>query len=143
MSVQQIVQTAKRALGRLTRSTEGVPVDAELLDPREWPVRGTTAAPADVIERAEQTIIRIDVPGATRRSTDITVREGRLEVFARREDTRDDTVFDWHRWFVLSDAVDTDGVKADLRDGVLTIRVPKRAAARPRRVRVGHPAFGL
>ena len=138
MTMQAIVDTAKRALGRLTGDAEDA-VQAELMDSSTWPRRETAWAATDVIERREETILRLDVPGATRRSTDITVSDGKLEVLARREDEGGLQARDWYRWFLLSKAVDTDEIRADLSDGVLTVRLPKREAARPRKVRIRRP----
>ena len=142
MSVQGLVETAKRALGRLAgKESDGAPSESEML--AELAPRETTPAAADVIERADETILVLDVPGATRASTEVTVDGGRLEVVARRVDTRDPAALDWQRWFELSEAIDTSAVRADLRDGVLTIHLPKRAAERPRRVRIGRSLLSL
>lgn len=40
------------------------------------------------------------------------------------------------RSFVLSSELDTDAIDAKLKDGVLTIRIPKRREFRPRKVEV-------
>jgi len=38
--------------------------------------------------------------------------------------------------FVLSRELDTDKIQANLKDGVLTVRIPKHAALRPRKIEV-------
>ena len=40
------------------------------------------------------------------------------------------------RTIVLPDAVDADRIEADLRDGILTVRLPKAAAEAPRQVEI-------
>jgi len=42
----------------------------------------------------------------------------------------------YRRSFVLSGELDSDKIEANLKDGVLTVRVPKRAEFRPRRIEV-------
>ncbi len=45
---------------------------------------------------------------------------------------------EYHAVFTLSDMVDTARISAQLANGVLTIRMPKREAAAPRRITVEH-----
>ncbi len=42
----------------------------------------------------------------------------------------------WKRSFTLPDDVDVDNIKASLKDGLLTITLPRVQAARPRQIRV-------
>jgi HSP20 family molecular chaperone IbpA len=42
----------------------------------------------------------------------------------------------YRRSFVLSDELETEKTQANLKDGVLTVRIPKRAEVRPRRIEV-------
>ena len=42
----------------------------------------------------------------------------------------------YRRAFTLSRELDTEKISADLRDGVLTLRVPKAEHAQPRRIEV-------
>ena len=42
----------------------------------------------------------------------------------------------YRRSFVLSGELETDQIEANLKDGVLTVRIPKRAEFRPRKVEV-------
>jgi HSP20 family molecular chaperone IbpA len=42
----------------------------------------------------------------------------------------------YRRSFVLSGELETDQIEANLKDGMLTVRIPKRAEFRPRKVEV-------
>ena len=42
----------------------------------------------------------------------------------------------YRRSFVLSSELEADKIEANLKDGVLTLRIPKRAEYRPRRIEV-------
>lgn len=43
----------------------------------------------------------------------------------------------YRRSFTLSRELDTSRIEANLKDGVLTLRIPKQAQAQPRRIQVG------
>ena len=42
----------------------------------------------------------------------------------------------YRRSFVFSDELETEKTEANLKDGVLTVRIPKRAEVKPRRIDV-------
>lgn len=136
MRLQDVVGTAKRTLQRFGLRTGGH-VEGEAVRLDELPARSSAPAAADVIERPHGDVIVLDVPGATRASTEITLEGRTLRVVARRLDTSDPDALDWCRSFVLSDHVDVDALSAEMKDGVLEIHLPKVSAARPRRVRIG------
>jgi HSP20 family protein len=41
------------------------------------------------------------------------------------------------RSFSLPNSINTEAIKADYRDGVLSIRMPKREESRPKQIRIG------
>ena len=45
-------------------------------------------------------------------------------------------VGDFHRTFMIGESIDTDAISAELKDGVLTLRLPKAEDAKPRRIEV-------
>lgn len=99
----------------------------------------------DVIETPEAFTILADVPGATSDSIDVRV-EGRTltlraGVSARtrtgaRQVIREYGVGDFERTFRLGDGVDTNSIAAELKDGVLSLRLSKAAATQARRIAV-------
>ena len=60
----------------------------------------------------------------------IDMPPGMEAVYADVQSTR------YARSFVLSGELETDAIDAKLKDGVLTIRIPKRAEFRPRKIEV-------
>lgn len=123
---------------------------AEQLD--QWPdfVRPLDAvAPlADVEETDDSYLLDVELPGVRRGDVDLRVDGGRLLLTAERHE-RERVGLLRHRTrttgrlalaVALPDAVDEDGVTADLHDGLLTVVVPKAAAARRRRIAVRHDA---
>jgi HSP20 family protein len=102
--------------------------------------------PADVKEDGERYLITIDVPGVTCEQIDITVHDGVLTVKGRRETEarRDENHMirierasgHFMRQFQLPGVIDADTVNAAVRDGVLTIDLPKAHESAPKRITV-------
>jgi HSP20 family protein len=102
--------------------------------------------PIDVYETAARYIVTAEVPGLAREQIELAVQDNRLTIRGVRPAAGPDSpagryqqVERGHglflRTFEFVDAVDPDGITADLRDGVLTITLPKIATA-PRRIEV-------
>jgi HSP20 family protein len=78
---------------------------------------------------------------------DVQVINGALQVTGERKEEREEKGRTWHkierragsfsRTVGLPCAVQDDKTKADYKDGVLTVTLPKSAEARPRKVKVG------
>lgn len=99
----------------------------------------------DVVEGPDAYSITMDLPGATRDSLDIAFEKGELTVTARvsprapenaRVLHREYDVGDYRRSFRLGESIDTGAIEASFANGVLTVRMPKFPAARPRRIEV-------
>lgn len=101
----------------------------------------------DIYEEADGTTVLVaEVPGAKTDSVDIRVDKGVLTLSAdgRREPmgesyARTYTGFmggQFFRAFALSDEVDRDDIQASLADGLLTVRLPRAAAAQTRKIEI-------
>ena len=99
--------------------------------------------PADIYETDEALIVVMDVPGVSREQIDVHLErdvltvEARLDLAKYRELTPVYTEYNvgsYTRRFVVGDTVQGDAVQARLSDGVLTLELPRQAAARPRRI---------
>ena len=97
----------------------------------------------DVYETEEGLTLVMEMPGVDKDSVDVSLENDILRVdgtidFARYRDVEpvytEYNVGHFTRSFSLSDRVDRDGIAAKLNDGVLTLTLPKSAAARPRRI---------
>lgn len=111
---------------------------------REAP--NTVLLPAvDVTENEAGITVVADVPGATRESLtlridgdtltieaplDLDLPQGMEPVYAEVRSSQ------YRRSFTLSRELDSEHIEAGLKDGVLTLHVPKQAQARPRRIEV-------
>lgn len=101
--------------------------------------------PVDVFEDADGITLRLDMPGVSKErlsvqaekdtltiegDAQISMPEGMEALYAEIHSTR------YRRSFTLSGELDSDKAQANLKDGVLTLRIPKRAELRPRRIEV-------
>jgi HSP20 family protein len=103
-------------------------------------------APAvDIFENAQGITVQAEMPGVSREGLSIEADRNNLviegnavidmpagmeAIYADVQATR------YRRSFALSGELDTERIEASLKDGVLTLRIPKRAEFRPRKVEV-------
>jgi HSP20 family protein len=90
-------------------------------------------------------VLCMDVPGVKRDDVTVTLEHRELTVKGVRKLEASDreqmslgrAYGDFSLSYALPDTVDGEHVSADLADGVLTICVPKRPSAQPRRIQIG------
>lgn len=99
----------------------------------------------DVFENDAGITVLADLPGVTSAGLNVHVEKDVLNIegTTRLEQPEQlDPLYAelqapvFQRSFTLSSELDTDRVEAGLRDGVLTVRIPKRETAKPRRIEV-------
>lgn len=99
---------------------------------------------ADVEETADAYTVEIELAGVKKDDLDIEIAGRRLSVSGERKERervgilrrRERVVGRFHYEVVLPGEVEEDGVEAHLDDGVLTVRIPKPASERPRRIEI-------
>ena len=99
----------------------------------------------DIFEDAHGITVQAEMPGVSKERLNIQadrnnlliegdatidMPEGMEAIYADVQATR------YARSFVLSGELETDAIDAKLKDGVLTIRIPKRREYRPRKIEV-------
>jgi HSP20 family protein len=99
----------------------------------------------DIFETDEGITLRADMPGVSKDRLNLRIEgtsllvEGRIGIAPQDQmqplyaDVRSAT---YRRSFMLSNEFDASKIDADLKDGVLTVRIPKRPELRPRRIEV-------
>jgi HSP20 family protein len=101
--------------------------------------------PTDIFEDDEGITLQMDVPGASRERLALQVNRNQLDVEADAQIEMpqdmeavyaDVRATHYQRTFALSSELDADRIDATLKDGVLTLRIPKRAELRPRKIEV-------
>ena len=98
----------------------------------------------DILESDEELLLHADVPGAASDGIDVQFEDGLLTVYAKTTPRHEDVEFlvreygigDYYRTFRVHEAVDAERISAQLADGVLTVRLPKAAAAKPRKIAI-------
>lgn len=100
---------------------------------------------ADVAENDEAFTLRVALPGVKKETVETAVKDNTLIVTGRR-DTEDASRKDlirqeipqgrFYRAFKIGVQIRSGDVKASLRDGILEIKLPKSAEARPSRIMV-------
>jgi HSP20 family molecular chaperone IbpA len=100
---------------------------------------------ADIYEREDALVVVADLPGCDEQSVDLQVERGVLTIDGRVEaenerDARLDFAeyrpANFRRSFTLSNEVNSDGIEAALKDGVLRLVLPKAEEARARTIEV-------
>jgi len=99
----------------------------------------------DIFETADGITLQADMPGVSKDGLNLRVDganllvEGTIGIVPEKQmsplyaDIRS-TVY--RRSFVLGNELETGNIDADLKDGILTVRIPKRPELRPRRIEV-------
>ena len=98
----------------------------------------------DILERADELLVRADVPGASGDDVDVDFEDGTLTIHAKVKPRQPDVEFlireygvgDYFRTFHVSEAIDPEKITAEYAEGVLTLHLPKARAARPRKIEV-------
>lgn len=107
----------------------------------------------DVQEQENDYTLVAEVPGIDTESLDITVEDGVLSLTGEKKEEKTEESGDsqgngaryyrrerrfgrFERTFRLPEEVDADNIRADFRHGVLTLTLPKKEVAKPRRIEV-------
>jgi HSP20 family protein len=126
--------------------------DPRSSEPGRAPHAGAGFAPAfDVKETKDAYVIKADLPGVKDEDLAISMTGNQLTVAGKRDEQWEEGARyhalergrgSFARTFVLPDGVDGDHVTAVLKDGVLSLHIPKRPEAQPRKIPIGKGASG-
>jgi len=107
---------------------------------------GLVFTPAvDIFENASALTVLADLPGVKAKDLKIDLRENTLTLTALVDSPTGDKEIDvfreyesgtFFRQFALAETIDQAKIDAELRDGVLRLRLPKTEAAKPRQIAV-------
>jgi len=124
-----------------------------LFDDRLWRRRGQEEElgagflpPVDVYEDQESLVLTTELPGIEPKAVDVRVEDGVLTLRGERKMEKEDkkenylrverSYGSFTRSFTLPSTVDPDKVKAEFKNGLLRIAIPKREESKPRTIKV-------
>jgi HSP20 family protein len=107
----------------------------------------TTWAPAvDIYETEHELVVKADLPDVKPEDLDIRVENNILTIHGERKFEKkvsedkylrvERAYGSFTRSFSLSNSVKAEDIKADYKDGVLTLTIPKREEAKPKQIKV-------
>ena len=107
----------------------------------------TSWAPAvDIFESEHELVVKADVPDVKPGELDIRVENNILTIrgerkFEKKVDEKnylrvERSYGSFARSFSLANTVNSEAIKADYKDGVLTLTIPKREEAKPKQIKV-------
>ena len=107
----------------------------------------TAWAPAvDIVESEHELVVKADLPDVKPEELDIRVENNILTIrgerkFEKKVDEKnylrvERSYGSFARSFSLANTVNSEAIKADYKDGVLTLTIPKREEAKPKQIKV-------
>ena len=107
----------------------------------------TAWAPAvDVYETENELVIKADLPDVSEKDLDVRVENNMLTIHGERkfeQKVKEENYLrmersygSFSRSFSLPNSVNTEAIKAEYKDGVLNITLPKRAESKPKQVKI-------
>jgi HSP20 family protein len=100
---------------------------------------------ADIYEAEHDLTIILEMPGVEKRNVDILVEDGVLNVEGRLDLTKyqglqplytEYNIGHYARSFRLSSKIDQNKIAAEMKDGVLSLKLPKVEEAKPRSIQI-------
>ena len=96
----------------------------------------------DIFENDEGLTLVADMPGLDDKSLEISIEQGVLTIKGEAPAGSGDfhykefAMAGYWRQFVLSDSFDAEKADGSIRNGVMTLKIPKAEAAKPKRIEV-------
>ena len=107
---------------------------------------GTNFLPVtDIFETPEALRVVLEMPGVGKNSVEVSVENNVLTIMGRIDFSNYEglqplyteyNIGHYSRSFRLSNEIEQEGIKAELKDGVITLVLPKAEKAKPRRIKV-------
>lgn len=118
------------------------------LDEYSGQKEGGMIVPAvDISETADELVLHAELPGLKKDQVKLTIEDGVLTISGEKKFASEQKEKDFHRVerrygsfhrsFTLPNNIDASKAKAAFEDGILTVRLPKSEAAKPRQIDIG------
>jgi len=100
----------------------------------------------DILEKDGNIVLKAQLPGMTEKEIDLKIEGDTLTLKGERKMENEDKKSNYHRVesfygsftrsFRLPDGVDYEKIKADYKNGILTVTIPKKPEVKPREIQV-------
>ena len=107
---------------------------------------GHWAPSVDIRETDDALLVQAELPGIDKKDVRLEVKDGVLTISGERryeKDVKEENVHriersygSFTRSFSLPTNIDADKVNAEMKDGVLSVRLPKRESAKPKAIEI-------
>lgn len=106
--------------------------------------RNYVAPDVNIYETEEGYVIEAEMPGVRKEGIEVTLENNTLAFVGRRADEavagnvlyRESRGADYRRVFELDPAIDAEKISAEMRQGVLTLHLPKAERVKPRKITI-------
>ena len=112
----------------------------------DWALGASWAPAVDIFEQDGNIVLKAELPGVDAKDVDIRVENNMLTLRGERKFDKEVKRENYHRVeraygtftrsFTLPTVVDTEKIKAEFKDGVLRVTLPKREEAKPKQIQV-------
>jgi len=112
----------------------------------DWALGGAWAPLVDIYEREGNIELKAELPGVDSKDVDVRVENNVLTLRGERRIDKEVKRESYHRVeraygsfsrsFTLPSMVDTERIKAEFKDGVLHLTLPKKEEAKPRQISI-------
>ena len=112
----------------------------------EWALGGSWAPAVDIYEQEGNIVLKAELPGVDPKAVDIRLENNTLTLRGERKLDNEVKEDNYHRVersygsfsraFTLPTVVDQGNIKAEFKDGVLKLTLPKREEAKPRQIQI-------
>jgi HSP20 family protein len=107
---------------------------------------GTWMPTANITETEKEYLIKAELPEVKKEDVKITLNDGVITISGERKQEKEEKDANeirvesfygtFSRSFSLPDNVDTSAIRAESKDGVLRVHVPKKEAAKPKAIAI-------
>jgi HSP20 family protein len=106
----------------------------------------TWAPPVDIYETDNDIVVKAELPGIEPKDVEVKVEDNTLYLKGERKFEKETKEDNYHRVersygafarsFSLPSSINTEKVKAEYKDGLLTLTLPKREEAKPKTIKI-------
>jgi HSP20 family protein len=113
---------------------------------KEEVVRGAWSPLVDILERENEIVLKVDLPGVSQNEIEIKVEENTLTIQGERKLVKDTSGENYiqverpygtfRRTFNIPKTIEQGGIKASYKDGVLRVVLPRKQETQPKQIMV-------